>query len=1016
MRRNIIIFLSVAVVLLSLFSFWRGANYQWKSDTTVEEGLLDLEAVDYSKEKLIQLNGEWEFYQGQLLEPQELEATALHKDYISVPASWDSYFPNGKDEIEAGTYRTTIKLPEDGNYGLRVQSIRNTSKVFINGNEMKEIGTVSANISKYEYREEKYEAYGQSENQEIEIVIQVASYRVPNGGIVKPIYFGKEAQISVMAERNRIIDGFVISSFFLLAIIFFSHFIQQNKSRYELYFSLFSFAQGFYVSTQNEKLIYVFLPNISNNLLLSMQLVLITLTALFFLLFIFSMFRKYASKRIVDFIVIILIIRSVYYATPIRIYDVISQFPVLLSQLILVVVSALPYLYFIRILLKAVKDKIAGTEYLLLATTAVICYGSALAMEFLFAVETTQLTLILFLLMGISFSFFIAFRRRLIYEELDELSLELLIKEQLKEESLVKTSKELIEPIESILHSSTELLEGREGPLKKAQQELIYTMKNKAQLLAQLVDDFRNAHAENDQQDFELVPIDLNVINEMIEELTYILDYSDEVVIENRLSAYLPQILANKNGLKQVVFHLLENAMDYMDKGKIIISAEVKQDMIYFSIEDSGIGIDEKYHGLLFDTFFQVPIDQGGKGEGMGLGLTITNRFVKLMKGEISVESTPNRGACFTFSLPIAPTYLQKEDITLKDTPRDEHIFLQETYPQKLRGTGSGQILIVDNDAKYLTTLSKMLLKNGYNVILANKSTDVPEILKKEQIDVAIINLKMPDISGIALSKMIREEYDQVELPILVMSLSSLLIDKNLSLKNGVNDFIRKPIVEEAFISRIQSLMAIRDAVQQSIENELKAYHSQITPHFLFNTLNTIIGLSYKDAKQTREALSYLSIYFRSKLDFQKQQTLVSLDDEIELVQAYLAIEKLRFGDRITIHYDIDETIEALIPAMTLQPLIENAFQHGLAKKTENATLWLSTHQEEDMITIVIEDNGAGIPEEKQEQLLKGETQRFGFKNPFDKLRLMKNSSFELHSKEGKGTKITIKLEARNHG
>src|SRR5690606_30781443 len=105
-------------------------------------------------------------------------------------------------------------------------------------------------------------------------------------------------------------------------------------------------------------------------------------------------------------------------------------------------------------------------------------------------------------------------------------------------------------------------------------------------------------------------------------------------------------------------------------------------------------------------------------------------------------------------------------------------------------------------------------------------------------------------------------------------------------------------------------------------------YYAQITPHFLYNTLNTIIGLSYIDQEQTREALEHLATYFRTKLNFKKQRSFITLEEEVELVKAYLAIEKMRFEERLLIEYNIDETIKICIPTMTLQPLVENAVQH----------------------------------------------------------------------------------------
>ncbi|WP_130859939.1 ATP-binding protein [Gracilibacillus phocaeensis] len=1013
MRKKVVIILSIMVILFFIISIIGGASKYWKQEITAEQGVLDLTDYNVESNEMIVLNGEWQFYKGQFLDPASAVNTS-NSGYIDVPASWDERYPSLKEDVEVGTYRLVIQLPEDGNYGIRVNMIRNASNVFINGVEANEQGKVSTESTEYQYRQGKYEAYGQSDNKEMEIMIHVANYQHPNGGIIKPIIFGNEEQIELLADRNKMMEGFVLSGFVLLAIIAFSNFIQQNKSRHELYFALSSLLLAVYIAAGgNEKLIYLLFPNLSNSNLLSIQLPSAILFTLFFLLFIYSLFRKYANLYIVKVLVILLILQVVYHAVPIRIFEVVPFITLESGLVYFVILISLPYLYFIFILFKAFRDRAEGIEYLMLVVTSLICYAIALSLDLLFGIHVDQLTIFSLFFMGLGFSFYISYRRRLIFEKLDRLSLDLLTQEQLKEESLFKTSKELDRPIDDIIQSSTILMKGESGPLKMQQQELVYDVKNNADKLAQLLENFRNAMGDKEQLTIKIEPLHLKVINEMVDDMSLHVNNSVEVVIENRLAMDSPLVMANENSLKQVILQLLENAIENTESGKIVVENKVINQMMHLSVEDTGKGIQEKYIPYVFDTFFQIPEAQKTTSSGMGLGLTITKNFVTLMHGEIWVESSSAKGTRITFTLPIAETNQEGEWLTQeKEMAKkgSEEVSLSEQTEKE--AIDAKVILIADSDPDHFLHLSFILSQSGYRVIAAHKGADMDGFLKRESIHLAVIDIKMPDISSLALINTIRQEYNQVELPILLLSPFILKTDKSSLLQAGVNDFMRKPVAENELLPKIQSLFAVQDAVEQSITNELKAYHAQITPHFLFNTLNTIIALSYKDGDKSREALSYLSIYFRAKLNYQKQQSLVPLDDEIELVQAYLAIEKLRFGDRLTIHYNIDEQAQILIPSMTIQPLVENAIQHGLfAKPIDEPTFSLSIKEEEDVIVIRVEDNGVGIPKEKQEQLLRGESQRFGFKNPFAKLTLIKNATFELESEEGKGTRIWIRLK-----
>lgn len=1016
MRRTIAVLLSILILSFSVVSFVKGSTIYWKNESQVHKGVLNLEKVDIEKLGIIQLNGEWEFYKNEFISPQSFQKEGHRKTYIPVPHIWDRYFPSSGDKIETGTYRLMIRVPKEGKYGIKANSIRHASRVYINGVEVGGLGTPSANVRQYHYREGKYVAFANSKHKTLEIVIYVANRLYPNGGIVKPILFGSEETIMLSNERSQLFDGIIVGGYLLLAILFFFYYIQHKRAADELYFAIFSLFQSVYVSTQNEKLIYLFFPRIPNEVLLSVQLSFISLSALFFLLFIHEMFRLKSNRRMTKWIEVMLGVQAVFFGIPSAVNYTYSFVPVKFYQVLLVMTIGVAFLYIFSILVRAFISRMKGAEYLLVAATSFTCYVLALSIELLVEIDIGQISLFLFLLMNVSLSFFIGFRRQLAYEKIDDLSKELLVQHQLKDDFLLKASQELKKPLSEIIHSSKILMEGMEGPLKKKQQDLVFLVHYSGKRLEHLVNDLQSARSENLPFHFRFKPVQLDMVNDMVFELSLFIKNPQELSIENQIRPDLPDVWADENSFKQILFHLLQNAIKYTNTGKIIVSAAVKGDKLEISVSDTGIGIEEQFLERIFDTFFQVPNQQNQHGDGLGLGLSITKKFVTLMGGEIWATSTPGKGTSFTFTLPVYEGN-GFEGLIDPKLPSDiskisEEAVQNMVFPKKIQGFGADpkNILLIDEDSRYLVEMLKILAKSGYSVVACNTSEDALKIVKEESVDLAVMDVKLPMISGFELSKKIREKYDRMELPILMLTTSSETNDTLLLFQIGANDVIQKPSTQQEFLSKIQSLLAMREAVLQSVFHELKYYYAQITPHFLYNTLNTIIGLSYQDAGQTREALEHLAVYFRSKLDFQKQHSLIPLDDEVELVQSYLAIEKLRFGKQLTIYYDIDETIQIMVPAMTIQPLVENAIQHGLAKKKEAATLKLSIQREEGFIKIIIEDNGVGIPEAKQSQLLHGYSQRIGFMNPFEKLKLMKNSSFQLFSKEGKGTRIIITL------
>ncbi len=199
----------------------------------------------------------------------------------------------------------------------------------------------------------------------------------------------------------------------------------------------------------------------------------------------------------------------------------------------------------------------------------------------------------------------------------------------------------------------------------------------------------------------------------------------------------------------------------------------------------------------------------------------------------------------------------------------------------------------------------------------------------------------------------------------------------------------------------------------KAINKEFQYFYSQISPHFLYNTLNTIIGLSYNDNDKVkiRKALNNLAVYLRGKLDTHQGNEFVSLDSELELVTAYLEIEEMRFNDRFKVIYDIQDGLDIMIPLLTLQPIVENAIHHGLSKKLDSGELKITAKRNIDgFVSIIISDNGLGITIEKQMELLNKKTERVGFKNVMQKINMIKGASLSLKSDIGEGTIIEITI------
>lgn len=181
---------------------------------------------------------------------------------------------------------------------------------------------------------------------------------------------------------------------------------------------------------------------------------------------------------------------------------------------------------------------------------------------------------------------------------------------------------------------------------------------------------------------------------------------------------------------------------------------------------------------------------------------------------------------------------------------------------------------------------------------------------------------------------------------------------------------------------------------------------SQIKPHFMYNTLTSIASLCDIDPQKAKEVTISFSSYLRKNLDSISVKGPISFASELEHVNAYLVIEKTRFGDRVNYEFDI-KAYDFRLPALTIQPLVENAVKHGICQKKKGGTVKISSFENKNYYVIVIEDDGVGFDfsEEKKDGKV-----HIGLSSVRDRLNYYCRGTIHVYSKIGEGSKITISI------
>jgi len=227
---------------------------------------------------------------------------------------------------------------------------------------------------------------------------------------------------------------------------------------------------------------------------------------------------------------------------------------------------------------------------------------------------------------------------------------------RLKDEFLASMSHELRTPLTAILGISEALQESVYGPLNDKQRKYMRTLENSGNHLLALINDLLDfSRIEAGKLSLEIDTVSVNDVCQVSLQITLDAAHKKQIRVSTTLDHAVETIQADERRLKQILVNLLSNAVKFTPKGgsiKLEVNGDAKNGLVYFSVQDTGIGIAEEDIKYLFDPFVQLDGGLNRAQEGTGLGLSLVHRLTELHKGRISVESQIGKGSRFTISLP----------------------------------------------------------------------------------------------------------------------------------------------------------------------------------------------------------------------------------------------------------------------------------------------------------------------------------------------------------------------------
>lgn len=1048
-HRNVWVILVAIAVMTGLHITWLH-YFSTTSFGSIDKGRLDLRNWDAKSKQTLELNGEWAFYPHTFLLDENDPSTVTEPPvWLTVPGSWEEALGNQENRTFGyGTYRLTIQLQpgDEQTYAIRAASVLTASKLYINGKYAGGSGQPAALKEHYTPLNLPYTIEAVPDEQgQIDVTLHVSNYVFsPSGGIELSLQFGEK---SVLNDRIRLSETMqqtvftvFLSHALYAALLYFMGIKKSSLINLSIVLLVISIA----LAGNNDKLLFEWFP-LSYEWDFRIKGICLAIGGI-------AAIRgtiPHSALRWPN------VIRRLFtgIGAALAVYCLVVQQAVsgasyILFPLYVIACAVIAVFAMLRLHRSWMRRDLFLTLLFVSLFNAIIWQYIALFAGINAIFYPIDLLISIFCISSILFKnhLQIADRNKTLAAKLQQ-------EDKIKDEFLAHTSHELRNPLHGILNLSHTVLERDYKRLDDRSIVDLQTVLSIGRRMNILLGDLLDA-SKLKGTGIQLLKGNVN-LHEIVEKTINSLQFlssSKPVVVANEIPAQLKPVYADENRLAQILFNLLHNAIKYTPEGKIIVSVKLQNGFAEIAVRDTGIGISPEKLELIFEPYQQGKIGDSLQGSGFGLGLGICKQLVELHGSSLTVESREGNGSVFRFSLPLAKKQSGDHDGTVKETSEDAFDKdFKEAFEETLKETlkesptettlllspimettrltassheesqsriphrdreGTIAILAVDDEPINLQVISHILSMDGdIEVYTTTSALEALEKLKARRWDLVISDVMMPEMSGYALTSLIRDSFEMHELPVLLLTARSQPEDVEAGLLAGASDYIAKPVNAIELRARVRMLLRLKRSVRERLNLEAAWLQAQIKPHFVMNTLNSIVALSTVDHDKMIELVEEFSVYLRASYEMHNTAQEISLSQELTLVKAYLRIQKERFDERLSIQWELDEEPDMTIPPLIIQPLVENAVTHGILSRNSGGLVHISVRDKGSTILFKITDNGIGMSEEQIQLQLSGKGDSgVGLYNTHLRVRQINGKGVTLASQPGCGTTVSFEL------
>lgn len=555
----------------------------------------------------------------------------------------------------------------------------------------------------------------------------------------------------------------------------------------------------------------------------------------------------------------------------------------------------------------------------------------------------------------------------------------------LKDEFLKETANQLQKPILSIIQLAEHLYVNPGQKIDLVDVQNIYRSSNRLLLLVNDLVGFEQLEQGLISLDIQPIALD-SLIQSVLHEQQDTFKFNKiDISLEINVSHIVIQSDAIR--LKQAFYNLFESLLSSAQKIELRI---VERDELYLEIM--------VYHRdpMIVASKFMYSQDLNSQN----ISLRLFDKFLKLLNIPYERTATENNVESYIMR------FINDRSPVLESIP---------SIKKEREVVSQGMILYISYTVQSGLEIIPLLSQSNLTVQRESLLDDVLRALTTQMVELILIDYEEMSDDIETFIKSVRQTYNIIETPIIVLA-QPLAMSKANKLKiSGVNEVIRKPVSAYELQARIDVYQSIKINSQALLKQELYFLQSQIKPHFIFNTLSTIIALIGEEPYKAAALLEHLSDYLRSIVGVEFNDKMGTLQDELDLIDSYVSIEKARFNERIQIQFEIDtESRMCPMPPLLIQPLIENAIKHGILAKEEGGMIMLRTKLIGNKLSVEVRDDGVGMTQAKIQSLQAATSnQRVGISNVMLRLKKLYQSDLKISSRLREGTSMSFSISIK---